>query len=246
VAVNANQLLPIVALTGAGISAESGVPTFRGDGGLWRDHQVQELATPEAFASDPELVWLFYAWRRQLVRGCHPNRAHAALAQMEREVGEFTLITQNVDGLHQRAGSRLILELHGSLWRLRCAACGAHWREKTVPFDTMPPTCPSCGSVARPDVVWFGERLDPILVDQAVAAAASASTFLVVGTSGLVQPAASLPGLAKRNGARVIEFNVDATPITNLADELRRGPATHELPRWWKEVRRGRARITAS
>lgn len=229
----AGPLQPIVVLTGAGVSAESGVPTFRGDGGLWEDHRAQELATPSAYARDPELVWRFYSWRRQLVSQCAPNLAHATLVDIERELNDFTLVTQNVDGLHLRAGSRNVIELHGSLWRLRCPACQRRWQDHNVPLDPLPPTCPYCGSIARPDVIWFGEHLDPGLLSQAVTAASRAATMLVVGTSAMVQPAASLANAAKRAGARIVEFNLSRTPLSPLADEVRRGVATQELAAWW-------------
>lgn len=230
---------PIVVLTGAGVSAESGVPTFRGEGGLWEDHRAQELATPEAFSADPELVWRFYAWRRQLVRGCKPNRGHALLAEIERHSADFTLITQNVDGLHQRAGSQQVLEIHGSLWRLRCPRCGQRWQDLAVPLEELPPRCPHCDSIARPDVVWFGEALDDRLLQASMEAAARAGTFLVVGTSGLVHPAAGLPLLAQRAGGRLIEFNLEQTPLTARADQVWQGPASSQLTAWWTELSAG-------
>lgn len=224
-----------MALTGAGVSAESGVPTFRGEGGLWGEYRAEELATPQAFKKDPELVWRFYEWRRQLVRGCRPNRAHALLAELERAVGDFMLITQNVDGLHQRAGSRRLVELHGSLWRLKCSTCDQRWRDLAVPLDTIPPSCPRCGELARPDVIWFGEQLDRQRLERARQASERASTFLVIGTSALVEPAASLPRVAARAGATVVEFNLESTPITELAAESYRGPASERLADWWQE-----------
>ncbi|MFP3854176.1 MAG: NAD-dependent deacylase [Anaerolineales bacterium] len=230
-------LEPIVALTGAGISAESGVPTFRGEGGLWEDYRAQDLATPQAFKDDPELVWRFYAWRRQLVRGCRPNKAHTTLSEIERASDDFTLITQNIDGLHQRAGSQNVIELHGSLWKLRCTRCGENWRDLAVPFEEPIPGCPNCGSNARPDVVWFGESLDESILEKAFAASKRASTFLVIGTSAIVQPAASLPLVAKRQGASLIEFNLERTPISDAADERRQGPASAKLAEWWHEIR---------
>lgn len=230
-----DHLEPVVALTGAGVSAESGVPTFRGEGGLWGEYRAEELATPQAFKKDPELVWRFYEWRRQLVRGCRPNRAHALLAELERAVGDFMLITQNVDGLHQRAGSRRLVELHGSLWRLKCSTCDQRWRDLAVPLDTIPPSCPRCGELARPDVIWFGEQLDRQRLERARQASERASTFLVIGTSALVEPAASLPRVAARAGATVVEFNLESTPITELAAEVYRGPASERLTDWWQE-----------
>ncbi|MBF0524012.1 MAG: NAD-dependent deacylase, partial [Deltaproteobacteria bacterium] len=191
-----------VVLTGAGISAESGVPTFRGEGGLWRQYNVFELATPEAFSRDPALVWEFYNWRRELLAKCRSNPAHLALVEMEQRFGPaFTLITQNVDGLHTQAGSRNILEIHGNLWQVRCLGCG---RLDTVygVFESIPPKCDQCGGMLRPNVVWFGEALDPEVLGAATAAAESCDLMLVIGTSAVVQPAASLAILAKRRGAR--------------------------------------------
>ncbi len=232
-----SNLTPLVALTGAGVSAESGVPTFRGDGGLWENYRAQDLATPEAFERDPELVWRFYKWRRQLVRGCRPNRAHNLLAEIEHEVDDFTLITQNVDGLHQRAGSEAVIELHGSLWRQKCTSCGEKWEDLAVPLEETVPSCPHCGELARPDVVWFTEALARERLRPAYEAVTKANTFLVIGTSSMVEPAASMPGLAKREGAKVIEFNLERTPITKIADEVRQGAASSQLEAWWAEVK---------
>jgi NAD-dependent deacetylase len=228
---------PVVVLTGAGISAESGVPTFRGEGGLWKEYRAQDLATPEAFARDPELIWRFYAWRRQLVGGCRPNRGHMILAEIERQLQPFTLVTQNIDGLHQRAGSKNVIELHGSLWGLRCTQCGQAWRDLAVPLEPSPPLCPNCGSIARPAVVWFGEPLDPQVLDRATEACSRAATMLVVGTSALVQPAAQLPLTAKRAGAQLIEVNLESTPLTPHADLALSGAASVVLKEWWDQVR---------
>jgi NAD-dependent deacetylase len=234
---SSGSLQPIFVLTGAGVSAESGVPTFRGTGGLWQDHRAQDLATPAAYARDPALVWRFYSWRRELVSGCRPNPAHTILVDIEREIGEFALVTQNVDGLHQRAGSQALIELHGSIWGLRCPACQQRWQDHTVPLDPLPPVCERCGSLARPDVVWFGEQVSPTLLDRATRAASRAATVLVIGTSAVVQPAASLAILAKQGGARVVEINLAQTPLSNLADEVRLGPASRELSGWWEANR---------
>lgn len=229
---------PIVALTGAGISAESGVPTFRGEGGLWEDYRAQDLATPAAFNRDPDLVWRFYSWRRQLVRGCQPNKAHAILEDIERHSGAFSIITQNIDGLHQRAGSKNVIELHGSLWRLKCMKCGEGWEDLAVPFEEPIPHCPNCDALARPDVVWFGESLDSETLNRAYHHARSSQTFLVVGTSAVVQPAATLPLVAQQSGARVLEFNLEETPISHQADEVFQGPASTQLAAWWQGVRK--------
>ena len=219
----------ICVLTGAGVSQESGVPTFRGAGGLWKKYRAEDLATPEAFGRNPLLVWEWYAWRRELIHRAQPNAAHFALARLEAEFapaggGNFTLLTQNVDGLHERAGSRNVVRLHGDIWQLRCPACGAERQDYAVPLEPFPPRC-DCSSLMRPGVVWFGEPLPPQAWEKAAVAAGSAELFLVIGTSALVHPAASLPLLGKRNGARLIEINPDPTPLSTLADLVIRGKA---------------------
>lgn len=222
----------VVVLTGAGISAESGVPTFRGEAGLWRTYRPEDLATPSAFRRDPALVWEWYNWRRELVARCEPNAAHRTLVEMERHIEDFVLITQNVDGLHQRAGSRRVLELHGSLWRMRCTVEDRVVEDHQVPLPSIPPRCP-CGALMRPDVVWFGESLPSEVLSAAHDAVRRCRLLLVVGTSGVVYPAAALPQLAHHAGARVVEFNVERTPISAYADEVILGPAAVALPRWW-------------
>jgi NAD-dependent deacetylase len=231
---------PVAVLTGAGISAESGVPTFRGEGGLWRNFRPEELATPEAFRRDPALVWEWYSWRREVVGACEPNAAHETLAEMEGALTAFTLITQNVDGLHQAAGSRNVLELHGSMWRVRCTACSDTMDDHRVPLPEIPPRCPVCHGLLRPDVVWFGESLAAAALEEAWAAAAGCSTMLVIGTSAVVQPAASLPMVALANGARLVEVNPAETPLSRHAHEVLRGPAAEVMPRWWEVRRPGR------
>lgn len=220
----------IAALTGAGISHESGVPIFRGQDGLWRQYRPERLATPEAFARDPQLVWEWYDWRRSVVARAQPNAGHYSLVQLERRVSEFTLITQNVDGLHDRAGSQCLLKLHGDLWRLRCLGCGAESVNRQVPLPELPPRCP-CGGLLRPGVVWFGEALPEDVLRRAVAAARRAQVFLVVGTSAVVQPAASLPLVAREAGARLVEVNLEATPLTAMADASFLDPSGEVLPR---------------
>ncbi len=201
----------VAVLTGAGVSAESGIPTFReAQTGLWARFSPEELATPEAFRRNPRLVWEWYAWRRQLVAAATPNPGHLALARLERLVPRLTLITQNVDGLHARAGSTDPIELHGNLARVRCLAEGTvytSWAED----DALPPPCPACGAHLRPDVVWFGEQLPQAALERAWAAASSCDLFLLIGTSGLVQPAATLPELAYRSGASLAVINLDVT-----------------------------------
>ncbi len=219
----------VTVLSGAGVSAESGVPTFRGPGGLWESHRPEDLATPQAFRRDPALVWRWYHWRRGLIAACQPNPAHLALAQFESRVPDFCLITQNVDGLHRLAGSRRVLEIHGSLWRVRCLGCGAVGEERRLDLPA-PPLCPECGGLLRPDVVWFGESLDDDLLGRAWRAAAESQVMLVVGTSAVVQPAASLAQVARRAGAYVIEVNLDPTPNTRQVDSSLLGRAGEILP----------------
>lgn len=222
----------VVVLTGAGVSAESGVPTFRGADGLWRNFRAEELATPAAFARDPKLVWEWYQWRRELVAACKPNPAHEFIARLERgHRGDFLLVTQNVDGLHRLAGSSKLVEVHGNIWDVRCSVCGASREDRTLPFPELPPTCGGCGGLLRPGVVWFGEALPEEAIGRAFAAANSCDLMLVVGTSAVVYPVAYLPQLAKSAGAYVIEVNPTETPLTSLADESWRGKAGELLGR---------------
>jgi len=221
--------MSVAVLTGAGISAESGVPTFRGPGGLWNDFKPEDLATPEAFAKDPKLVWQWYDWRREKIAGAKPNAAHRALVEIEKRKPRFTLITQNVDGLHDLAGSGKILKLHGDIWRMRCLECGANFPNRRVPLPKIPPHC-ACGGLARPGVVWFGEPLPEGMMQEAEHAAASAQVFLVIGTSATVHPAASLIPYARKSGARVIEINPEPGPLNGLADCTIPGPAGEWLP----------------
>ena len=202
----------ITVLTGAGVSAASGVPTFRGAGGLWRQHRPEQLATPQAFARDPRLVWEWYAWRRDLIAACEPNPAHHVIAQWSRRPG-FTLVTQNVDGLHERAGTEHVIRYHGSLWTLRCTRCCGQpdWDEFAVPLDPLPPHCPACGALARPGVVWFGEPI-PNDVQREAERSTTCDVFLSIGTSSVVYPAAALVSEARARGAFTIEINPDATP----------------------------------
>lgn len=220
----------VAVLTGAGVSAESGVPTFRGADGLWRRYRAEDLATPEAFLRDPRLVWEWYDWRRQVIARCQPNLAHLAIAFLEGLAPEFLLITQNVDGLHRLAGSIRMVELHGNLWRVRCLEDGKITENLDVPLSAIPPRC-ECGGLLRPDVVWFGEPLPAEALDQASDFAGSCDVFLVVGTSAVVQPAASLPTIARRRGAYVVEVNLEPTPLTALAHESHHGRAAEILPR---------------
>ena len=224
------QARRVAVLTGAGISAESGVPTFRqAQTGLWARYDPQQLATPQAFRRQPQLVWDWYAWRRGLVAGVEPNPGHFALAELERRVPQFTLITQNVDSLHQRAGSRAVLELHGNIARTTCSREGRvveAWPES----DERPPRCPHCGAFLRPDVVWFGEALPADTLEAAIAATQAAEVFLTIGTSGLVHPAASLPLLAAEHGAVTVEVNPEETPLSEEMTYCLRGPSGVLLP----------------
>jgi NAD-dependent protein deacetylase/lipoamidase len=219
----------IAVLTGAGVSAESGVPTFRGEGGLWRQFRAEDLATPQAFARDPRLVWEWYDWRRQKIAACRPNPAHHALAQLEARAADFLLITQNIDDLHRKAGSRLLVELHGNIWRVRCPREGSVADLPDVPLREIPPRC-ECGALLRPDIVWFGETLPDDALDRAFRAAEACDLFLVAGTSALVQPAASLPLVAKRHGATIVEVNPQPTPISPMVDLALPGKAGEMLP----------------
>jgi NAD-dependent deacetylase len=224
-------------LTGAGMSAESGVPTFRGADGLWRTYSATDLATPEAFARDPRLVWQWYRWRQGIIGRAQPNLGHLALARIQTRLAAFTLITQNVDGLHQRAGSTGVVELHGNIWRARCArGCGVVRQFEAADVietvDADPgrlPMC-DCGALLRPDIVWFGEPLDPRIVDAATGAARVAEVFIAIGTSAVVYPAAGLPLAAARAGAMVVEINPDETPLSPLAAIVLRGPAAGVVP----------------
>jgi NAD-dependent deacetylase len=224
----------VTVLTGAGVSAASGVPTFRGAGGLWHSHRPEDLATPEAFARDARLVWEWYDWRRQRIAACAPNAAHEVLAAWTTSGRDVTLVTQNVDGLHERAGATGVIRLHGSIWDVRCAAgCpGGRTgrRDETVPLPLLPPRCPHCGDVERPGVVWFGETLDRQLLTRAAEAAASCDVFLAVGTSAVVHPAAGLALEARRGGAVTVEINPDETPMAPYLDFAIRQPAEQFLP----------------
>lgn len=230
----------LVVVTGAGVSAASGVPTFRGKDGLWRNFRSEELSTPEAFAHDPRTVWEWYDWRRVTIAGCQPNAAHEVLARWSARPG-FTLITQNVDGLHERAGTGNVIRFHGSIWELRCAAgCGAPpWEDRTSPLPSLPPTCPGCGGLARPGVVWFGETIDPDVLEESSVAAEGAEVFLSIGTSAQVYPAAGLVHLAKRAGAFTVEINPGASDASHTVDLPIAAPAEDALPMLDARVRMG-------
>ncbi len=220
----------VAVLTGAGISAESGVPTFRdSQTGLWARFRPEELATPEAFERNPQMVWEWYEWRRKLVGQARPNPGHYALARIEQHMPGFTLITQNVDGLHHAAGSRNVVEMHGNIMRNKCFEHG-HAVDRPDD-DPKPPRCPRCGGRVRPDVVWFGEMLPEHALQAALGAAGTCDVFLCVGTSTVVEPAASLPFTALARGACVVEINPAPTPLTSRASYVLTGPSGIILPR---------------
>ena len=222
----------ITILTGAGVSAASGVPTFRGPDGLWRNFRPESLATPDAFQRDPKLVWEWYDWRRQILSTKKPNRAHDVLAAWSRRYSNLILITQNVDGLHERAGTQNVIRFHGSIWEVgcwnECRGSPRRWWDETVPFPQIPPTCPHCGGIVRPGVVWFGEAIDPGVMRRS-AEALDCDVFFTIGTSSLVHPAASLVHEAKARGAYTVEMNIEATPASRQLDLAIVGPAEEIL-----------------
>jgi NAD-dependent deacetylase len=226
----------VAALTGAGVSQESGLRTFRdAQSGLWAQYKPEDLASPEAFARDPKLVWDWYALRREKVRDVKPNPGHFALAEMEKRIPEFTLITQNVDGLHRIAGSKNVLELHGNIQRVRCSECGL-FTETWDDDAEQGPRCAGCGGMLRPNVVWFGEALPRSALEAAVEAARASQVFFSIGTSGLVQPAAALAFAAHNKGAVIVEVNLEPTPLTAKADFFLQGKSGEVLPELVKAV----------
>jgi NAD-dependent deacetylase len=226
----------VAILTGAGISAESGLATFRGNGGLWEGHRVEEVATPRAFERDPAFVWRFYHMRRANLATVQPNPGHHALVELENRLGaDFTLVTQNVDGLHQLAGSRNVLEIHGAIRRVRCCRCTRITDRGTETLPEMP-RCPACDGLLRPDVVWFEEALPEDIWQQAVRAVAACNCFLVIGTSAVVYPAAGLIDLARAEGANVIEVNLELSAASERADVSLLGPSGSSLPELIKRL----------
>ena len=218
----------LIALTGAGISKESNVPTFRGADGLWRNYDAMDLATPDAFRRNPTLVWEWYTWRQGLIAECNPNPGHLTLTKWEQEGLLKFLITQNVDGLHIRSGSKKVLEVHGDLWALKCVSCDYKSRLE-APADGIP-ICQECSNSLRPDVVWFGESLDRDVISNVYAELEKADVCLVIGTSALVQPAASFPLLVKQRGGLVVEINIEQTPLTSAVDYHLSGKSGEVLP----------------
>jgi len=218
-----------VVLTGAGISAESGVPTFRGEEGLWKKFRPEELATFDAFMANPELVWEWYEYRRKIIHEIKPNPGHVALVDFQNHFEQFHLITQNVDGMHHQAGSRDVVELHGNIRRNKCIRCDKRYDSLEGTKEGTPPECP-CGGKIRPDVVWFGEMLPQDAIRHAFDVSERCDLFFSVGTSAVVHPAASLPLVAKRSGAFVVEVNLEPTEISHLVDETLLGKSGEILP----------------
>jgi NAD-dependent deacetylase len=219
----------VTVLTGAGVSAASGVPTFRGAAGIWKTFKPEELGTPQAFARDPQTVWEWYDWRRQLIARAEPNDAHRVLAKWEARFPGFTLVTQNVDGLHERAGSKQLLRYHGSIWQMqcsvRCPGAPDSWEDLRAPLPDLPPPCPYCGALARPGVVWFGEAIPPATLAAASMAARKCDVFLAVGTSSVVYPAAGLVHEAAHRGAYTAEINLEPTEASIAVDVALQAPA---------------------
>ena len=227
----------VVVVTGAGISAESGVPTFREKGGIWETVRIEDVATPEALHRNPRKVWEFYEDRRRNMQAVQPNPGHVAIAEMESVFAEVVTITQNIDGLHQRAGSTSVLELHGSLWKARCRdGCGAERDPFPYPAPEGPPRC-ECGGILRPSVVLFGDLLPPGAMERALRDAADSDVCLVVGTSGAVWPAAGIPLVARKAGRTTVEVNPAETEISAELDLLLRGPAGEVLPALLRRAR---------
>lgn len=220
----------VVAFTGAGISAESGVPTFRGTDGIWTKFKPEELANMSAFMKNPALVWEWYAERKRVIAGIHPNAGHLALARMQEIFPDFAVVTQNIDNLHRRAGSNVVHELHGNIERNYCLTCGAPASNAEVLAQQGAPVCARCRGLVRPDVVWFGELLPEDEWEESERAMSRADVCLCIGTSGIVYPAASLPVIARHHGALLVEINPERTPLSDLADEVLTGPAGVILP----------------
>ncbi|MCS7281548.1 MAG: NAD-dependent deacylase [Desulfobacterota bacterium] len=219
----------LLVITGAGVSSESGIPTFRGKDGLWENFRAEDLATPWAFQRDPETVWRWYDWRRGIIHKAEPNKGHLAIKELEDMYERFFLITQNVDGLHGRTGVKKMIEIHGNLWRVRCTKERKVSTLLDVPLRQIPPRC-DCGAILRPDVVWFGESIPEDLMMKAYSLLEASDTLIVAGTSGVVYPVASFPTYAKSKGTKVIEINIEKTPISAIADVSIMGKTGEVLP----------------
>ena len=219
----------VTVLTGSGLSADSGIPTFRGKEGLWKEYRAEELATPGAFRDNPRLVWEWYDWRRGVIASKEPSAGHYIIAELEKHFTRFHLITQNVDGLHEKAGSANPIELHGNIWKIRCTQCHRISFNFDVPIHLLP-ACQECGGLLRPHIVWFGEQLEEIDMEKSYAAVEHSDVMLVIGTSGVVHPAASFAGIAKRKGAYVAEINLERSVISDDMDITLLGKAKDILP----------------
>lgn len=230
----------VAVLTGAGMSRESGIPTFRGEDGLWKKHRPEELASPVAFRKDPILVWEWYDWRRSIVGKAEPHAGHIAIAEMEQFFEDFLLITQNVDGLHRRAGSRKLVEIHGCINRAKCTVCGNLFDLLPAPLDDLPVHC-ECGRLARPDVLWFGESYDQSLLGRALEFMSEADFVLVVGTSGMVSMPVYLCQEASRCGAFITDINPERNQLDQLADASIRGTAGETLVSLWTGIQKAKS-----
>lgn len=219
----------ITMITGSGMSIESGIPSLRGKNGLWKSHRAEDLASPKAFYSNPSLVWEWYNWRREIIRNAKPNKAHYACVDLEQKLGEhFYIITQNIDELHQKAGNKNILEVHGSVWKTRCTKCGDK-RENRAKLDKLP-KCQNCGGLLRPDVIWYGEAVTEEAMLKAFELLFASDVVIIVGTSGIVYPVAQFSSTAKDNGSYLIEINTDETPHSDMVDLSMREKAGDVLP----------------
>lgn len=232
----------IAVLTGSGISAESGIPTFRGKDGLWKNFRAQELATPAAFSQNPKLVWEWYDWRRGIIADKKPNQGHKILVEWEKYFSSFFVISQNIDGLHQKAGTQNILELHGNIWKTRCTEEGTIQEIHETPLKVIPLVCTNCGALLRPHVVWFGESLDGDILQKAFSLSSECDLLFVIGTSAEVHPAASLPLKAAESGAKVVEINPNITPLSSFADFSFRGKAGEIMPKISSALKKARVK----
>ncbi|MFX0014346.1 MAG: NAD-dependent deacetylase [Promethearchaeota archaeon] len=227
----------ITVLTGAGFSQASGIPTFRGKNGLWKNYDPSDLATPSAFARDPELVWEWYKWRLKVVLNAAPNPAHLILAEVEKKGFDIVILTQNVDDLHERAGSGNVIHFHGEIREARCVSCGRMFTWTIELLSTVGdiPKCETCGSFYRPNVVWFGEGLDRKVIQTSIDRLSSTDILIVAGTSGVVYPVAEFPFLAKSQNplVKIFEFNLDYTPISSIASQIFLGPVEKTLPNYF-------------